>query len=133
GRPVKGAAVEIWQCDANGHYRHPHAPDTRRFDPGFQGYGRTAVDDAGSYEFRTIRPVPYPGRTPHIHFAVHAPGAGRLVTQLYVKGEPLNERDGVLRGIRDSSQRQSVVVPFEAADPIEPGSQAARFDIVLDL
>lgn len=133
GRPVSGATVEIWQCDAQGRYRHPRAPDHERFDGGFQGYGRTSVDKDGAYRFRTIRPVPYPGRTPHIHYAVIVPGTGRFVTQMYVAGEPLNARDGLLNGIRDPRARQSVIVPLAAANDGEAGAVQGRFDIVLDL
>lgn len=133
GRPVRGAVVEIWQCDARGHYRHPRAPGQSLLDGGFQGYGRTAVSTEGAYRFRTIRPVPYPGRTPHIHFAVVVPGTGRLVTQMYVEGEPLNERDGVLRGIRDPAARRAVLVRLDPADDVEPGALKGTFDIVLDL
>ena len=78
GEIVRGATVEIWQCDANGVYNHPgDSGGQRRRDTAFQGYGRTNVDGSGRYAFRTIRPVAYPGRTPHIHFKVHAPGARR--------------------------------------------------------
>src|SRR5207249_8260993 len=84
GETVRGALVEIWQCDARGIYNHPQQPDRGRRDTGFQGYGRTEVDAGGRYAFRTIRPVAYPGRTPHIHFKVHAPGVGLLTTQMYV-------------------------------------------------
>jgi protocatechuate 3,4-dioxygenase beta subunit len=131
GEPVRGALVEIWQCDANGIYNHPQDPGVRRRDAAFQGYGHAEVDGAGRYTFRTIRPVAYAGRTPHIHFKVHAPGLGRLTTQMYVAGEPQNERDFVLRGIRDARARQSVIVRLEAADAIEPGALAGTFDIVL--
>ena len=87
GQPSRGAMVEIWQCDAHGIYNHPGDSGQRRRDAAFQGYGRTKVDDGGRYAFRTIRPVAYPGRTPHIHFKVHAPGVGMLTTQMYVAGE----------------------------------------------
>jgi protocatechuate 3,4-dioxygenase beta subunit len=133
GRPVPGAVVEIWQCDAHGRYRHPRAPDQNRFDTAFQGYGRTAVDDRGGYRFRTIRPVPYPGRTPHIHVAVYAPGQGRFVTQMYVEGEPLNARDGILNSIRNPATRQSVIVRLDPAPDLEPQALKGMFDIVLDL
>lgn len=132
GRPLAGARVEIWQCDANGRYHHvdDDHPD-RALDDNFQGYGQTVTDAAGGYRFLTIRPVPYPGRTPHIHFAVSAPGLPRFVTQMYVAGEPGNERDGVLLGIRDPAARARVVVPLEPDAEIGPGGLAGRFDIVL--
>ncbi len=131
GQPKSGSIVEIWQCDANGVYRHPRAGGQGRIDHAFQGYGRTQVDRDGHYRFRTIRPVPYPGRTPHIHFAVHVPGQGRLVTQMYIDGEPQNARDGVLNGIRDANARRSVIVPLVPAQASEPGVLAGRFDIVV--
>jgi protocatechuate 3,4-dioxygenase, beta subunit len=132
GEPVRGAMVEIWQCDANGIYNHPRQPGLQRRDAAFQGYGRTEAADGG-YTFRTIRPVAYPGRTPHIHFKVHAPGAGRLTTQMYFAGEPQNATDGVLSRIRNARARASVIVRLDAADAIEPGALKGRFDIVLDL
>ena len=131
GQPRQGSVVEIWQCDANGIYRHPRAGGQGRTDHAFQGYGRTQVDAQGRYQFRTIRPVPYPGRTPHIHFAVHVPGYGRLVTQMYIDGEPLNARDGVLNGIRDPRARRSVIVPLMAGPAQEPGALHGTFDIVV--
>src|ERR1700704_4816084 len=70
GRPVDGALVEIWQCDAQGVYDHPRQPGRERRDMAFQGYGRMIVTADGRYTFRTLKPVAYPGRTPHIHFKV---------------------------------------------------------------
>jgi protocatechuate 3,4-dioxygenase beta subunit len=132
GDAVGGAAVEIWQCDANGIYRHPSDEDRgRRRDAAFQGRGRTVTDAGGHYRFRTIRPVPYAWRTPHIHFKVERPNRGELVTQMYVFGEPLNARDAVLSSIRDPRQRDSVIVRLQPADRIEPGALGATFDIVL--
>jgi protocatechuate 3,4-dioxygenase beta subunit len=133
GEIVRGAMLEIWQCDANGIYNHPRQPGLDRRDAAFQGYGRAEVDAAARYSFRTIRPVAYPGRTPHIHFRVHAPGAGRLTTQMYVAGEPQNARDGVLNAIRDARARQTLIVPLQPANDLEPGALKGTFDIVLDL
>jgi protocatechuate 3,4-dioxygenase beta subunit len=130
GRPMKGVAVELWQCDAFGLYHHPREPRGGA-GPNFQGYGRTTVGAEGAYRFRTIKPVPYPSRTPHIHFAVSGPGMRRLTTQLYVAGEPRNEGDFVLARIRDPQARASVIVPFAPAPDLEAGALAARFDIVL--
>ncbi|MBR0669729.1 dioxygenase family protein [Neoroseomonas soli] len=131
GEPIPGALVEIWQCDANGRYNHPRAPETRLFDGNFQGYGRVVADARGAYAFRTLRPAPYPGRTPHIHVQVTRPGGAVLVTQFYVAGEPLNARDGVLNGIRDPRARESVIISFVPADRIEPRALLAEADIVL--
>ena len=75
--------------------------------------------------------MPYPGRTPHIHFAVAIPGRRTLVTQMYVFGEALNGRDGILNSIRDPRQRDSVIVRLDQADGVEPGSLGCTFDIVV--
>ena len=131
GRPIPNARVEIWQCDARGRYLHPADTGPRPRDAAFQGYGRSRANTDGSYRFRTIRPVAYPGRTPHIHLAVQAPGGRMLVTQMYVAGEPLNERDGLYRSIRDPRQRAAVTVRLEAANGIEAGALAGRFDVVI--
>jgi len=131
GEIVRGAMVEIWQCDAHGIYNHPGDSGHKRHDAAFQGYGRVQVDAAGRYAFRTIRPVAYPGRTPHIHFKVHAPGVGRLTTQMYVAGEPLNASDGPLNGIRDRKARESLIVALAEAGDLEAGAQKGTFDIVL--
>lgn len=131
GAPVPGALVEIWQCDAFGRYRHPNDRDANR-DAAFQGRGRLAAGPDGGFAFRTIRPVAYPGRTPHIHVAVMAAGRrSPLVTQLYVAGEPLNERDGLFNRLRDPRQRDAVLLHLEPANGIEPGALLARRDIVL--
>lgn len=133
GWPVPEAMVEIWQCDVHGVYRHPRAPLQEMADPGFQGYGRTLVGPDGGYRFRTIRPVPYPGRTPHIHVAVLVPRRIRFVTQMYVAGEPLNERDLLYRSLREPADRAALTVPLRPAEGGEAGALAGRFDLVLDL
>jgi protocatechuate 3,4-dioxygenase beta subunit len=131
GRPLPGILVEIWQCDANGRYLHPADPGRRPRDPLFQGYGRTLTDAAGSYRFRTIRPVAYPGRTPHIHFRLSRDGGELLTTQMYVAGEPLNERDFLLNAVRDLAARARLLVELAPANDIESGALAGRFEIVL--
>lgn len=130
GQPLRGARVEIWQVDRNGVYLHSQGGDPQRRDAGFQGYGRCTTGADGAYVFRTIKPVPYSFRTAHIHFGVRARGGQRFTTQMYVKGEPLNARDGLLNSIADPRVRDSVIVEFR---PLAPGSGelAARFDIVL--
>lgn len=129
GEPVAGAQVEIWQCDMRGRYLHPGSGNGPR-DSAFQGFGRTLASADGSYSFRTIKPVPYAGRTPHIHFGVtHRRGA--LVTQMYVAGEPLNARDFVYARIADQRQRAAVTVALQPANGLEDGALVGEFDIVL--
>ncbi len=112
GQPVAGAVVEIWQCDADGHYHHPG--DGGRADPAFQGFGRVTADAQGRYRFHTIRPVTYGSRAPHIHVKVRLGTRELLTTQLYVEGDPGNERDGLWRRLAPAD-RALVTVPFRPA------------------
>lgn len=131
GEPVRNAVVEIWQVDKNGAYLHTGSGNRDKRDASFQGFGRFLTGSGGEYYFRTIKPVPYPGRTPHIHFAVKLKGRDRFTTQCYVKGEPGNERDFILNAIRDPKARASVIVDFAPIKESRIGELAARFDIVL--
>lgn len=130
GGVISDAKVEIWQCDAQGRYHHPS--DFRGpADPNFQGYGRTQSRHDGAWRFRTIEPVSYPGRTPHIHFIVSVPGYPRLTTQMYVRGEALNSKDGLYQSLGSDRQRDSVTVKLSPAPKIAPGVVAGNFDIVI--
>jgi protocatechuate 3,4-dioxygenase beta subunit len=131
GAPLRNAVVEIWQVDGKGVYLHSGSSDAARRDANFQGFGRFLTDSRGAYYFRTVKPVPYPGRTPHIHFIVKAKGREKFVTQCYVKGESRNEDDGVLRRIRDEKARASVIIEFAPVKDSRAGELAAHFDIVL--
>jgi protocatechuate 3,4-dioxygenase beta subunit len=128
GEPVRAVRIEIWQCDANGRYRHSRDPGQAPVDPAFQGLGHAVTDAQGRYRFRTIRPVPYPGRTPHIHVAVFPEGDQPFVTQLYVAGEPRNAEDFLYRRI-PVEQRERVTAAFEPVDGT--GRLAARWDVIL--
>ena len=131
GGPVRNALVEIWQVDHNGAYLHSRSVNRDKRDANFQGFGRFLTGSSGEYYFRTIKPVPYPGRTPHIHFAVKLKGREKFTTHCYVKGEPRNERDGILRSIRDPKAREAVMVDFASVKGSPIGELAAHFDIVL--
>lgn len=132
GKPLRNAVVEIWQVDGNGVYLHSRSAGEKR-DANFQGYGRFTTGSTGDYYFRTVKPVNYPGRTPHIHYAISQNGKRLLTTQLYVKGAPGNERDGVLRNIRDEAQRESVLVEFKPLKGSKLGELTADFPIVLGM
>lgn len=131
GQPIRNALVEIWQCDSNGVYLHSGSDNADKRDKNFQGFGRFLTGSDGRYLFRTIKPVPYPGRTPHVHFALKTKGHEKWTTQCYIKGHPQNEKDGIWRGIRDEKQRESVTVDFAPLQGAKAGELAAAFDIVL--
>ena len=130
GRPLKNLRIEIWQCDANGRYRHPRENGRAAIDENFQGHGHNYTDEQGRYRFRTIRPVPYPGRTPHIHVAVFPESESPFVTQLYVKGEAQNASDFLFKRV-PAERRHLVVADFQALDD-SSGLLRADFDIILN-
>lgn len=132
GRPLAGALIEIWQCDAYGIYDHPQQRSRERRDAAFQGYGRMTVAGDGRYSFRTLKPVAYPGRTPHIHLKVATAGDRRLTSQLYVAGDPANERDFLFRAAaRDPRQRERIEMRLAPAPGAEAGAFATTMDIVV--
>lgn len=131
GDPIRNAVVEIWQVDHNAVYL---AERDRRsgFDPHFQGFGRFQTGSSGEYRFRTIKPVRYPGRlAPHIHFKIKAPAYDAWTTQLYMRGNPDNLRDGIYRGVGDASARATVTMDFAPLHDSRIGELGAKFDIVL--
>ena len=131
GAPINNALVEIWQVDNNGAYIHTKGDLGKTRDKNFQGFGRFLTGTDGAYYFRTIKPVSYPARTRHIHVKVKKGGKELLVTQCYVKGDPGNDRDMVLRGIRDEKSRNSVIVEFKPVKESKIGELSAIFDMVL--
>ena len=135
-RPVKGANVEVWQACASGKYNNQNDPNTAPLDPHFKYWAEAFTDDKGEYYFKTIIPGAYPAgpewmRPPHIHFKVSCLGYKELVTQMYFKGDSLNDRDLVFQEI-PLGERDSVVVDFQPS-PVgfEPGSLIGNFDITL--
>ena len=134
GEPIRNALVEIWQCDSTGVYLHTRSGgDLAKRDKNFQCFGRFLTGSTGEYVFRTIKPVPYPGRAPHIHMAVKRKGRKELVTQCYIKGHPGNEKDGVWKSIRDEKARASVTIPFDPLKGSKAGELSARWDVVMGL
>ena len=131
GTPIRNALVEIWQVDNHGIYLHSRGGPRSKLDSNFQGYGKFLTDSKGLYSFRTLKPSPYSGRTPHIHMSVSSKGHRKLTTQCYVKGEPRNKVDFILQKIKDTRARESLVVPFKPMKGSKLGEVTARFDIVL--
>ena len=131
GNPLRNTLVEIWQVDNNGVYLHTRGGSRSKLDSNFQGYGRFLTDSKGNYFFRTLKPSPYSGRTPHVHIAVSAKGQKKFTTQCYIKGEPRNQKDFILKRVKDQKARESLIVPFKKVNGASTGEVAAKFDIVL--
>jgi protocatechuate 3,4-dioxygenase beta subunit len=126
GQPIAAARVEIWQCDVNGRYLHRADQGGAARDAGFQGFGHDVTGADGEYSFRTIKPVPYAGRTPHIHVKVLVAGRERLTTQFYLPDHPDNERDWLYRRI-DPALRERVTLRFTSG----AGEPLAKLDIIV--
>ncbi len=134
GKPVANALVEIWQVDNKAVYLHTGDSDKKQRDTNFQGFGRFLTGASGEYYFRTIKPVPYPGRTPHIHFKIKKNGKEMLTTQCYVKAEAkLNAKDMIYRSLRDAKARDLITIDFTPVKESKIGELAAKFDIVLGI
>jgi protocatechuate 3,4-dioxygenase beta subunit len=131
GKPVDGAALELWQANAFGRYVHPADADSSgALDPDFQGYAALRAGRDGQFRIKTIKPAPYSGRAPHIHFIV-AGGRARLTTQMFFEGEASNRRDGLYRYLSAGDRRASTGRYVDRARGAEDGSLAVVWDIVL--
>lgn len=139
GRPVPAALLEFWQANAGGRYRHKKESYLAALDPNFGGCGRTITDDQGYYQFRTIKPGPYPWpngvndwRPSHIHFSIFGTGfAQRLITQMYFEGDPLIWKCPIVGTIPDPQAIERLIAPLDMANTIPMDSRAYRFNIVL--
>jgi protocatechuate 3,4-dioxygenase beta subunit len=133
GSPVKDVTVEIWQCDANEVYLNTRDSNQKKDqqDKNFQGFGRFTTASTGEYRFRTIKPVPYPGRpAPHIHFKVKKGDRELLTSQFNIAGHPGNKRDGIaMEG--SMFERELLMAEFVPIKGSKTGELAANFDIVL--
>jgi hydroxyquinol 1,2-dioxygenase len=146
GRPVPGARIEVWEADDEGHY------DVQYDDGRTAGRAWLRSDEEGRYRFWAVTPTPYPipadgpvgrlleltGRTPmrasHLHFMVTAHGYRRLVTHIFVAGDPHLETDSVF-GVKRSLVKDFVQQPSSAPTPdgrqVDGTWSRTVFDIVL--
>lgn len=134
GEPIRNATVEIWQCDANAVYLHTADSSRKQSqqDKHFQGFGRFETASTGEYRFRTIKPVPYPGRPAgHIHAKVKIGDREVLTTQIFVRDAEGNVRDGVYRSAGDLIDRELVTTDFTLIPDSKIGELAASFDFVI--
>lgn len=134
GAPVKNATIEIWQCDANAVYLHTadSKPKADQQDKHFQGFGRFTTNANGEYRFRTIKPVPYPGRpSPHIHYKVKQGDRDLLTSQIFIRGHEGNARDGVYLSSGDLLDREIVLADFKSLPDSKIGELTCNYEIVL--
>ena len=85
-RPLGNVLVDLWQADAQGRYDNA----------GYRLRGHQFTDAQGRWQFETIVPAIYPGRTRHLHVKLQAPHGKLLTTQLYFPGDTAgNARDRI--------------------------------------
>lgn len=147
GNPVPEARIDVWEADDEGFY------DVQYEGQSTAGRAWMRTDKEGRYGFWGLTPTPYPiphdgpvgkmlqatGRSPvraaHLHFMVDAPGLRRLVTHIFVEGDPQLQIGDSVFGVKDS-----LIMRFEEQDPSTPtpdGRELNRdwarttFDIVL--
>jgi protocatechuate 3,4-dioxygenase beta subunit len=132
GSPVRNALVEIWQCDDQGIYRHARGGDQKKRDQNFQSYGKFLTSSTGEYYFRTIKPSPYVGRTPHIHVKITRKDEHLLTTQLLNAAETeRNKKDGLFKRIKDEKLRAACMTDFKPIKDSKIDELSANWDVVL--
>ena len=130
GAPIDDALIELWQANPAGRYAHPEDQQEKPLTEGFNGFGRCATGEDGSFSFTTLKPGRVPGlgntlQAPHISVGVFARGVlKRIVTRLYFGDETAaNTEDPVLESI-DEARRPTLIAAREEGDiPVY------RFDI----
>ena len=132
GEPIRNAVVEIWQADGAGTYIHSNSRHDNQ-DKNFQGFGRFLTSSTGEYYFRTIKPTEYVGRAPHIHYAIYQNGKRMLTTQLYVKGDPRNDKDFLYNEAKSAEAKATIVTDFTPIPNSKAGELAAKWDVILGL
>lgn len=114
GNPISDVKVDIWETDSGGMYDVQHAGRDRP-----DGRCIMTSDQNGLFWFKGIVPVPYPiphdgpvgkllavlkrhpMRPSHMHFMFEKPGWDKLITALYLRGDPYETSDAVF-GVKES-------------------------------
>jgi hydroxyquinol 1,2-dioxygenase len=127
GTPVRDAVLDIWQVPANGMYENTDSSQVE-----YNCRGRLRCGEDGTYRFWTVKPVPYPipkdgpagiildaahrhnMRAAHIHVIVEAAGFEKVISELFVAGDPYIETDAVF-GVKDSLTIEFVLHESTAA------------------
>ena len=128
GKPVPDAFLEIWQADNQGIFKHPSDPNHEDADPNFQGFGRSATNQAGHYVFETIKPgIQINSVTPYINVRIFARGMLiHAVTRIYFDDESTNADDSVYSFL-DEERRDTLIAKKVNSE----GRPHYKFDISL--
>lgn len=87
-QPIQDAIVDIWQCDADGHYSDFKAENTIN-ETWLRGYQRTGKN--GACKFTSVFPGWYDKRITHLHAKVHINGENVLTTNFFFPKDIENE------------------------------------------
>lgn len=135
GNPIPGAKIDVWQTNDDGFYDVQQPGE----QPDMNMRGLFTAQADGSYEFTTVKPLPYSiptdgpvgvllnamgrhaMRPAHIHYIVQAPGYETLVTHIFPEGDPYLDSDAVF-GVKES-----LIIPFHD----EGETTRADFDVRL--
>ncbi|MGB0768836.1 MAG: intradiol ring-cleavage dioxygenase, partial [Phycisphaeraceae bacterium] len=113
-------------------YLHSRSANRKDRDDHFQGYGRFLTSKSGEYYFRTIKPVAYPGRTPHIHVKISRGDETLLTTQMFNANEiERNIRDGLFRRLKTQEERGALLASFKPMKDSKADELVANWDAVL--
>ncbi|MGF1582678.1 MAG: intradiol ring-cleavage dioxygenase [Gemmataceae bacterium] len=129
GSGLNNLVVEIWQVDGNGVYLHSRSANANNRDRNFQGFGRFTTNRRGEYRFRTVKPVSYPGRCPHIHFKVKRGDRTLLTSQLFISGDPANRRDELYRRVGGIFERELLSAQWRRV----PNSRIVEYNVAFDI
>jgi len=124
GAPVPDALLEIWQANRHGKYAHPEDSQDKPLEAGFTGFGRVPTNNAGCFQFVTIKPGPVPGpngreQAPHLVISVLMRGLlKRLVTRLYFPNDEPNGSDPILNLV-DAERRSTLIANAASGGHLE--------------
>ena len=132
GLPIHDAIVEIWQTNSAGKYQTLLEPGSDLIDRNFSMSGRTKTDNLGNYYFITIMPGHYLKRAPHINMNVYHEKFGKIETEMYFQGHPLNEKDYQYLSYNQDEQK-ALTAKVRLVSVYDPKStKICTFDIVMD-
>ena len=138
GLPVSNAKLDFWHADSTGEYDESSVGG-RNGTYILRGY--LNADELGRFEFNSIMPGLYPGRTRHVHFKVYdGQNVERVTSQLYwaspfdndVNADGTTDINNGTSLTRDGIYRNNTPLLVEINnDPVADGYFDTSFDFVI--